>query len=204
MENDFDFTTLKEWATGLLDIRKEGRGTTPPLLLDKECLNDDVVSIREVQELSCKKPHQACGNSYGPFCQPWRVQLPNIPIQSTFNLKMLEYKEALEKITSDEECTVELIRKVFTLCYDLHTIADLERQNEKLVRDTLRYKQNGFCVIPGCKNQKHLNLHHCLAESLGGETSENNCVLVCTIHHASLEKFRSKVEVMEYIKSIKN
>ena len=195
---DFGFSSLKKWAEDLLDSNKKGMGTELPLLSDKECLNDGVVSIREIQILSCKKPYWLCGQGYRSMCNPYRVQILTPPDKSEFGLKMLQYKTVLERIVADG-CTVELIREFFILCHDLHNLADLEGQKRSLTRATLRYQQNGRCVFPNCKKERGLQLHRCLPGYLGGEYSEDNCVLVCAQHHPKLEQFRSKEEVIEYL-----
>ena len=107
-------------------------------------------------------------------------------------------KDVLEKIAAGS-CAVELVGEFFILCHDLHNLADLEGQRRKLARDTLRYQQNGRCIFPNCKKGRQLHLHHCLASYLGGDSSADNCVLVCAQHHPELEQFRNKAEVEEYL-----
>ena len=198
----YDFNSLKKWAETLLDSNNKGMGTNIPVLSDNECLNDGVVSIREIKILSCDKPYRLCGQGYDSRCNPYRVQILIPADQSEFGLKMLRYKAGLEKIVAGG-CTVELIGEIFTLCHDLHNLADLEGQKRSLARASLRYQQNGRCVFLDCKKERGLHLHRCLPGYLAGEYSEDNCVLVCVQHHPQLEQFRSKSEVEEYLKGVK-
>jgi len=200
---EYDFSLLKLWADNLLSSNNKGVGTNLPLLSDKECMNDSRVSIREVHILSCRKPYHLCGQGYGPSCSPYRAQIL-VPLdKSEWGLKMLEYKSRLEQISAGK-CSIELIKEVFTLCYDLHHLADIEGQRKSLARASLRYQQNGRCIFPGCKKERQLHLHRCLPGYLGGEYSEDNCVLVCAQHHPRLELFRSKSDVEDYLSKMVN
>ena len=40
------------------------------------------------------------------------------------------------------------------------------------------------CVWPGCHHESYLALHHVRHWALGGETSAENLLLLCTVHHA--------------------
>jgi hypothetical protein len=79
------------------------------------------------------------------------------------------------------------------------------RTQKRVTRSLLRYKQDGRCIILGCSKERQLHLHRCLPGYLGGEYTEDNCVLVCAQHHPQLEQYRSKQEVLQHIgKGYKN
>lgn len=190
---------LQKWARHLLfDGDNKGQGTRLPVLVDKECIDDEVVSIRELRIISCKKPYHLCGASSYSKCEPYYVQTLIEQDVSSFGLKMREYKTVVERINAGD-CTIKTTRELFILCHDLHNLADLDGQRKSLTRATLRYQQDGQCIFPYCKKGRGLHLHRCLPGFLGGEYSEENCVLVCSQHHPQLEQFRSKTEVMEYL-----
>jgi hypothetical protein len=94
-DTKYDFSNLAAWAKGLLNSDSKGSCTTIPILSTAECLNDDIVSIKSVQIITCKKPYRLCGMSYGSPCNPPRVSILSPGDNSEYGLKMAQYKKVL-------------------------------------------------------------------------------------------------------------
>lgn len=192
---------IEEWALDLLNETKKTTSrynTQLPVISDEESLEDGIVSLRTIQVVSCKRPYRLCYQ-----CSPFRVVNDYPNDESDFGISMHEYKTILEEI-SRTGYDFTLFKKLFATCYTLHQLTDIAGQQKGLARARLRYAQNGQCIFPDCTKEKVLHLHRCLPGYLRGEYTEDNCVLVCQQHHPSLEKFRSKAEVLEYIEGMRN
>jgi hypothetical protein len=53
------------------------------------------------------------------------------------------------------------------------------------IRRALWARDKG-CVFPGCGRKRYVAAHHCVHWSAGGETSLENCLLLCSAHHTLL------------------
>jgi hypothetical protein len=47
----------------------------------------------------------------------------------------------------------------------------------------LLHERDGTCVVPGCDNRHHLEIHHLLPYAQGGPTTPDNTARVCPTHH---------------------
>ena len=53
----------------------------------------------------------------------------------------------------------------------------------KAIERAVRSRDNDTCTFPGCRNHRFLHCHHVEHWSIGGETSIDNLLLLCTKHH---------------------
>jgi hypothetical protein len=53
----------------------------------------------------------------------------------------------------------------------------------KAIERAVRARDNNYCTFPGCNNHRFLECHHVEHWANGGETSADNLLLLCAIHH---------------------
>ena len=56
------------------------------------------------------------------------------------------------------------------------------------VRRAVLARDDARCQVPGCPNNRWLDLHHIVPRSKGGKHVAENLVTVCTTHHAALHR----------------
>jgi hypothetical protein len=99
------------------------------------------------------------------------------------------------------------IESVKRLCCDSHAVVITENdQGEplsigrktrivpKAIERALHARDNSFCRFPGCPNRRYLHSHHVEHWSNGGETSLENLMLLCTIHHTLVHEGGFRIE----------
>jgi hypothetical protein len=57
----------------------------------------------------------------------------------------------------------------------------------KAIKRALWARDKG-CAFPGCGRKRYVEAHHCIHWSAGGETSLQNCLLLCSAHHKLLHE----------------
>lgn len=55
-------------------------------------------------------------------------------------------------------------------------------------RATVRARDGGRCVVPGCRNFRFLENHHDLPRACGGPNSVGNLALICSAHHRAIHE----------------
>jgi len=79
-------------------------------------------------------------------------------------------------------------------CEVVHGDADHEKAGHvsrtipPAVRRSVLVRDEGQCQVPGCRHQRHLDLHHIRHRSKGGGHVPDNLVTVCSAHHDLLHR----------------
>lgn len=130
-------------------------------------------------------------------------------------------KEVDAKPTGEPDCYIEKqvglpVESVRRLSCSCKIVAALTNGTEPLsigrssraippsIRRALQIR-DGHCVFPGCDCNKHLDAHHIVHWSNGGETSMDNLIEVCHYHHVQLHEggytvHRSKTGELQFYK----
>ena len=58
------------------------------------------------------------------------------------------------------------------------------------VRTLVMRRDHHRCVVPGCRNSEHLEVHHLVHRAHGGDNHPDNLAVLCSGHHAALHDGR--------------
>jgi hypothetical protein len=73
----------------------------------------------------------------------------------------------------------------------VHGTAQLPRAVQSIppaVRRLVLRRDQGRCVVPGCRHTIHVDLHHLEARSQGGQHDPDNLITLCGAHHRALHR----------------
>jgi hypothetical protein len=56
------------------------------------------------------------------------------------------------------------------------------------LRRKVMRRDQGRCVVPGCRHATFVDLHHITARADGGAHDENNLVVLCSAHHRAIHR----------------
>lgn len=60
----------------------------------------------------------------------------------------------------------------------------------KSVRTLVMRRDHHRCIVPGCRNSEHLEVHHLVHRAHGGDNHPDNLAVLCSGHHAALHDGR--------------
>jgi hypothetical protein len=99
------------------------------------------------------------------------------------------------------------IESVKRLCCDSHTVSITENETgeplsigrksrtvPRAIARAVRARDRDCCTFPGCNNRRFLQCHHVEHWSIGGETSLESLVLLCTKHHTLVHEGGFRIE----------
>ncbi|MDB4952860.1 MAG: endonuclease [Myxococcales bacterium] len=61
------------------------------------------------------------------------------------------------------------------------------------VRQQVWVRDQGRCRVPGCRSSRHLEVHHIVFRSEGGDNSPRNLLVLCSSHHTALHEGKLKI-----------
>ena len=86
-------------------------------------------------------------------------------------------------VIEQARCDAEVVRRTGTGSSTSRTIP-------KAVWRLVMLRDHHRCVVPGCRNSEHLEVHHLQYRSRGGDNHPDNLAVLCAGHHAALHEGR--------------
>jgi hypothetical protein len=86
-------------------------------------------------------------------------------------------------VVEQARCDAEVVRPTATGSSTSRTIP-------KAVWRLVMLRDHHRCVVPGCRNSEHLEVHHLRYRSHGGDNHPGNLAVLCAGHHAALHEGR--------------
>ena len=95
-----------------------------------------------------------------------------------------EQIEVGRAVVAQARCDAEIVRQTET------GTSSVSRTIPKSIYRLVMRRDHHRCVVPGCRNSEHLQVHHLQYRSRGGDNHPDNLAVLCSGHHAALHDGR--------------